>query len=54
MAHDQNAADRRIDDVQDQRQLHLFLANYCCEWERPAHMRTTDYTDFWNSYNYLD
>jgi hypothetical protein len=32
MSHDQNAADQWIDDVEKQRQLHLFLANYRCEW----------------------
>jgi hypothetical protein len=32
MAHDQNAADQRIDEVKNQGQFHLFLADYCCEW----------------------
>ena len=32
MAHDQNAADQRIDDVENQGQLHLLLTNDGCEW----------------------
>src|SRR5262245_38873749 len=54
MAHDQNAADRWIDDVQNKGQLHFFLANDRGKRKRPAHMRHTDYTALENSDNSLD
>jgi hypothetical protein len=31
MPHDQDASDQRIDDIQQQGQLHLLLPDYCCE-----------------------
>jgi hypothetical protein len=32
MSHDQDAADQRVDDVQEQRKLHFLLANNGREW----------------------
>jgi YD repeat-containing protein len=34
MSHDQNAADQRIDDVENQRELHLLLPNNRGKWVR--------------------
>ena len=46
MAHDQNAADQRIDNVQNQRQLHLFRPTIAVKGYVLCLFLSTDYTDY--------